>query len=72
MTKDNEYRKDFKVTQRWSEEHKSYQHDSVNRHFDNVVADGHYKEDVEAYRQRKLANFHQQPQKGKNRNGEDG
>lgn len=50
MTKENEYRRDFKIAQRWSEEHKSYQHDSVNRYFDNIVNEGNFKEEVEAYR----------------------
>lgn len=50
MTKENEYRKDFKVTQRWSENHKSYEHDSTNRYFDNIVTKGYTKEDIEAMR----------------------
>ena len=71
MTKEAEYKRDFKITQRWSENHKSYAHDSVNRHFDNVVEAGKVQEDSEAYRQKKLSMFHAQPQRGKNaRNGE--
>jgi uncharacterized HAD superfamily protein len=57
MTKDNEYRRDFKVAQRWSEEHKTYTHDSINRHFENIVNEGLTKEEIEAYRQKKLVNF---------------
>ena len=50
MTKENEYKRDFKVAQRWSEEHKSYQHDSINRHFENIVTGGLTNEEIEAYR----------------------
>lgn len=67
LTKQAEYRADFKPVQRWSEEHKSYQSDSYNRLFDNIVSGGHQKVEYEKEREAKLESFRNQRVRGKER-----
>jgi len=59
-----DYRKDYKPNARWSEEHKSYQHDSYTRFFANVVRDGYQFEDNEKNREKRLETFHNQRKRG--------
>jgi len=51
LTKQPNYRKDFKPISRWSEEHKSYATDDEKRLFERIITGGYDKVQAEKVRE---------------------
>jgi len=67
LTNQDNYKKDYKPIQRWSQEHKSYATDDEQRFFAKVVSTGNRQVEIEKERENKLETFRNQRVRGTTR-----